>query len=315
MTEENNVQSYEDEDAFEFNITDWIAFFWNNIFTFIKFMTVAFIIGVIVALSLPKQYTAVATILPPPSSNNSSMLTRVRQFTGNFSVGITGLNMLYPQIALSRTILLEVLNATYEGQTYLNILNDKYNIDNERDNINIIENILNLLREQIQIDVDRNTSTVTLKVTANDPILAASLTNEILNQIDNYLRYRLKNAASGQVEMIYSRLESLSDSLKTAEDKLLSFKESNRMTNLSPTLQLTEMRLLRKVELNSAVYIELAKQLEVVKVEENQLKPILNVLDKANPPIQKSAPNRKNIVLIFLLAGFILAFLYLKVYP
>ena len=315
MTEENHVQSYEDENAFEFNITEWIAFFWKNKFTFITFMTAALVIGIVVALLSPKQYTAVATILPPQTTNNSSMLSQLSQLAGNFSVGEAGIDRLYPEIASSRTVLSEVLNATYDGKSYLNIFIDKYDIDKDEGEYIVNENILKILRKQIQVNVDSRTSLVTLKITTNDPNLAASLANEILNQIDLYLRYNLRNAASGQTEMINSRLESVSDSLKTAEDKLLSFKERNRTTNLSPNLQLTEMRLLREVELNSTVYIELAKQLEVIKIQEIQLRPVLNILDKATPPIERSAPKRKNIVIVFMIMGFMLSFLYIRSFP
>ncbi|MBT4483027.1 MAG: hypothetical protein HOC71_05035 [Candidatus Latescibacteria bacterium] len=316
MNEKNHIQSYEDDDAFEFNIAEWIAFFWINKFTFFKFMSVAFVIGVIVALVLPEKYTAVATILPPQTTNKSGMLSQISQIVGDFSVGGVEINELYPEIASSRIVLSEVLNATYNGKTYLNTFIDKYDIDTDKGSTIVKENILKLIRDNIiQTNVDLRTSLVTLIITANDPNLAASFANEILNQIDKYLRYNLKNTASGQAEMINSRLESVSDSLKTAEDKLLSFKESNRTINLSPNLQLTEMRLLREVEVNSTVYIELVKQIEVVKIQENQLRPVLNILDKATPPIRRSAPKRKIIVMVFMIFGFMLAFLYTKGLP
>ena len=158
-------------------------------------------------------------------------------------------------------------------------------------------------------------SLVVIKLTYHDPEIAAALLNEILIQIDNYLRYSLKTAATGQSKMIENRLNVISVSLKISEDNLLEFRESNRTTNLSPKLQIYEMRLLREVEVNNAVYIELTKQLEVIKIQENQLRPVLNVLDKATPPIKKSAPKRRKIVYFSMIIGFMLTFLYTKGIP
>ena len=299
-----NIESY-NEDVVEFNITEWLTFFWSHRLVFIKTIAVSIIIGVIVALILPKKYTAVATILPPQSSTRSSTLSQFSQLIGDFSIGGTDMNQLYPDIATSRSILMEVLNSTYNNESFWDILIKEYNVNQKNDEIVVKEKVIEHLQKRITISVDRQTSMVTIKVTSYDPELAAALINEILNQMDIYLRYSLKTVATGQSQMIESRLDDVADSLKIAEDNLLQFRESNRTTSLSPKLQIYEMRLLRDVEVNNAVYVELAKQLEVTRIQENQLRPVLNVLDRATPPIEKSWPPRKKIVFLFMVIGFL----------
>ncbi|MFC1508448.1 hypothetical protein ACFL60_02045 [Candidatus Omnitrophota bacterium] len=60
-------------------------------------MTVAFDIGVVFALILPKINIAVATILPPQISNKSSMLSQLNQFAGSIS-GNAGINRIVEKV-------------------------------------------------------------------------------------------------------------------------------------------------------------------------------------------------------------------------
>ncbi len=312
---DSNIQEdknlYDDESIY-FDLSEWISFFWSNKLVFIKVMTVALILGVIIALILPKKYTAIATILPPSSSSDIS--SRIRQITGSFSSGSSEIR-LFPAIAKSRTVLEEVLKVNHNGKSFLNIIKKEHGV-NLKDNDRIVkENILNFLKEQIDTQIDMKTSLVTIKVTVSDPEIAAALLNEILRQIDIFLRFRLKTSATAQSQMINKRLAAISDSLLLAEDNLLKFRESNRATGLSPKLQIFEIRLRREVEVNNAVYIELSRQLEIAKIQELQLKPVLNILDEAIPPIDRSSPHRKKIVLLFIFASLFLTLGYLKIKP
>jgi uncharacterized protein involved in exopolysaccharide biosynthesis len=54
---------------------------------------------------------------------------------------------------------------------------------------------------------------------------------------------------------------------------------------------------MREVETNSAVYVELRRQLEIAKIDEVKNIPVIQVLDYARPPVRKSYPPRTTIVL------------------
>jgi uncharacterized protein involved in exopolysaccharide biosynthesis len=57
-------------------------------------------------------------------------------------------------------------------------------------------------------------------------------------------------------------------------------------------LMMEQERFAREVEINSTVFIELKKQLEIAKIEEIKNIPLINVLDPARPPAKKSFSNR-----------------------
>jgi len=84
---------------------------------------------------------------------------------------------------------------------------------------------------------------------------------------------------------------------------LKEFRERNRRIMDSPQLMLEQERLARDVQINSTVFIELKKQLEVAKIEEIKNIPIINVLDEARPAVARSSPRRtRSAVLTFFLS-------------
>jgi uncharacterized protein involved in exopolysaccharide biosynthesis len=59
------------------------------------------------------------------------------------------------------------------------------------------------------------------------------------------------------------------------------------------------------VETNSAVYVELRRQMELAKIDEVKNIQVVQVLDTAHPPVKKSKPRRTVIVLGAMMATFL----------
>jgi len=316
VNEEKNLKT--DSDYYNgdlgIDISGWLLLMWSNRFLFVVIVTVFLVLGVVIALLLPKKYTAVATILPPQITGQqmSRIPSGLGEIIGNLvpEIGETAI-MIYPHVSTSRNVLIKMLNAQYKDKTFRELLQTHYHF-NEHET----ENLINILQKEIvKASIEKSTGVMTLNITYYDPELAAELANEILNQMEDYFKYHFRSVATSQSLMIKQRLNEVSDSLKISENRLLEFRESNRATNLSPKLQIFELRLTREVEVNSTLYVELTSQLELAKISELQLKPILNILDKAVPPIKKSGPPRRKIVLAFMIAGFLSTLAYIKISP
>ena len=312
MTEFNDKDEAQlnDDEFKNIEFSKWASFFWSKRSFLIKVEIVCLIAGIITALVFPQKFTSTATLLPSqPASNSTRLLSQLSTFVGDAAIsGGESLVDLYPDIARSRSVLSDVLAAQYKSSSFEQTLNEAYKIDS-----GIKENLILLLKgEVIGGAVNRRTRAVTISATTHDPDLSAALANEILNQMENFFTNRIKTVATSQRMMIENRLENVADSLKISEDSLLKFNESNRNIGNSPTLKIEEMRLAREVEIMNTLYIELTRQLEVAKISELKYKPILNILEDAVPPLERSAPQRKKIVMIFLIGGFVMAASYLK---
>jgi uncharacterized protein involved in exopolysaccharide biosynthesis len=60
----------------------------------------------------------------------------------------------------------------------------------------------------------------------------------------------------------------------------------------SPELMLEQNRLMRDVEIQQTIFIELTKQLELVKLAEVKDVPIVNIREYAKDPVIKTGPKR-----------------------
>ena len=66
-----------------------------------------------------------------------------------------------------------------------------------------------------------------------------------------------------------------------------------------------DIRLRSAIEENRAVYITLRQQYEIAKIEEAKENLLINILDIAEPSVEKSRPKRKLIILLSLLFGLL----------
>ena len=137
--------------------------------------------------------------------------------------------------------------------------------------------------------------------------LSADVTNRVAESLDNYIRTKRSSYAKDQREYIEKRLGQVKDSLSQAEDRLMYFREQNRLVIQSPELILKQTRLSRNVEILNAVYLELSKQLELARIDEVKDTPVLNIKEYAKDPIVKTGPKRANTLIIIMFLSVLIS--------
>ena len=83
------------------------------------------------------------------------------------------------------------------------------------------------------------------------------------------------------------------------------------MITQSPNLLLEQGRLMRNLDIQQNVYIELTKQFELAKIDEIRDAPILNIKEIAQNPIKKAGPKRMNMLILILFFSFLGSISYL----
>ena len=166
-------------------------------------------------------------------------------------------------------------------------------------------------KEYISIDLDRLTKILTVKVTMPEAKLSADVVNKIIESLDFYIRTKRKSYAIEQRFYLEKRVDQIKDSLSICEIKLRDFREQNRMVTQSPNLLLEQGRLMRNVEIQQNVYIELTKQLELAKIDEIKDTPILNIKENAQNPIIKAGPKRMNMLVLILFFSVLASITYI----
>ena len=99
------------------------------------------------------------------------------------------------------------------------------------------------------------------------------------------------------------------EELALSEEELTEFRKQNPIALDTPDLQLARGRFIRNIEENQVVYITLRQQYEMAKIEEAKESLFINILDVAEPAVEKHKPRRIMIILFSFFLGFTLSLL------
>jgi len=290
---------------------------WTNIFTLLwqsrkfigKVTGAVTVLAIILSFLLPKSFKSTAILLPdteksklPSASGGISDLAAMAGIT----VGGEGsVVKLYPTILKSESVLRAVIYAKYRTKEYPDSVNLIRYWDIKEENLERdFEVALLALRTNMEINLDLKTAVLTMSIESEEPQLSADILNNTIIAADKFIRTKRNTNASEQRKWIEARLVEVKEDLARSENTLKNFREKNRMVSGSPQLLLDQERLVREMQINSALYTELKKQYELVKIEEIRTTPIINVMDYARPAAKKEHPKRTIIVLAAMMLAF-----------
>jgi LPS O-antigen subunit length determinant protein (WzzB/FepE family) len=157
----------------------------------------------------------------------------------------------------------------------------------------------------ISASVDEETGLMTISVTAGGPQLASSLTESFLNHFTERVRTIRTEKVRERLAFVEERFQEAERELDTAEDELAQFLERNQNPTTA-TLQFRRDRLRRQVSFKEQLYSELQSQLTQTRLDLQRQQPVVTVVEEPVPPMQRSAPKRTQIVLVFLFVGGVL---------
>lgn len=291
---------------------DWLGlvlFLWSVRKLIILIVGITTVGALVVSFILPDYYRSTATLLPETEKSKLGSfggLTDLAALAG-VSIGADGeLAKLYPAIVRSEGVLKDVIYGEYITKRFSRPVDliMFYDIDEDTPEREF-EVLLESLREQLEISTDSKTSVVSISLETEEASISADIINRILFELDEFMRTKRTTTASQQRKWVEARLTEVKTDLESAEDTLKTFREKNRRIVDSPLLLLEQGRLIREYEINAALYMELKKQYEIIKIEEVKNLSIVNIMDEARPAAIKSRPNRSLIVVsAFLLSLF-----------
>lgn len=284
---------------------------WQARWKLIIFNSIVLLLTILYLLFLAKPYyESTVTILPEYGSKSSTLsgLSELASMAG-VKVGEGAPTEIYQNLIFSESVLEPVVYAKYKTEEFEESVNliEYFEIEpkeslpkNLQERQMFLEVFKDLTKSRIKTDVERLTKILTITVTMPESKLSADVSNKIVESLDNYIRTKRKSYATEQRFYIEKRIAQVRDSLTIAEEKLKSFREQNRVVAQSPQLLMEQGRLMRNVEIQQAVYVELNKQLEIARIDEIRDTPVLNVKEKAAEPILKAGPKRMNTLIIIL---------------
>ena len=308
-------QQQENYDPDEISLKEIALILWNKKIVVVSITFLFIIASIYIALTSPEKYVSTSKLITKTSTSTP---------TGNFAqmaalAGITIGNRNSSDPTAYLPVIIrdkDFINKILEKKWYINgdsvYLTDIWEMEPDTTIENwefVFEKMkISILRNGGYFDLsnDRTTGVLNLTTEFRTPELAYQVNIYLLQLIDEYISNSLKGQAKEKRNFIEERISEVSEDLKISENRLAGFKERNLDTD-APKVFLEEQRLLRQVNLNQELYIQLKKQYELARIEEKNDQPLIEILKRPEIPIWRSKPKRKLIVMIGTMAGIVIS--------
>lgn len=309
--------------------------------TLYKAAGVGVVLGIIIALSIPKQYTVTVTLSPEMGGDKSSGLASLASsFLGGSASSSSNdaLNVtLAPDIVASTPFVLELFNTrvqTLDGEldttlvTYLDEQKQPWwgyiksapslaigaikSLFTEEADTTATLNPFQLtekeaakvkgLRQAILAEVDKKTAMTTITVTLQDPKVAAIVADSVVAKLQQYIiDYRIKKAKE-DCTYLEELYKERQQEYYDAQSKYAHYFDTNRNIAFQ-SVRAEQERLQNDMSLAYQVYSQVAQQLQVARAKIQEEKPVFAVVEPASIPLQPSGTSRKTILvgIVFLL--------------
>jgi uncharacterized protein involved in exopolysaccharide biosynthesis len=239
---------------------------------------------------VPPRYTSTTSFVPE-APKESSLSASLGGLANQF--GLSG-NEANPysaefiaRVLESRYIREAILRTEFGNRPLLDILEIRGENPGKR-----LEKGLDRLDGATAIALDQRTGVVSLKVTLEDPVLAAAVANRMVEELNKFNVERRRSQSGEERAFAERRLEEARRELDAAEERLAEFLRRNRMFSEFSLVGVEARRLERSVQLKQEVLVTLSRAYEEARIDEVRDTPVLTVIDRADPPASKSWPRR-----------------------
>lgn len=276
----------------------------------------ALLLALSVSFVLPREFTAAASFTPEASgdlmSDGAGLLSLARQI----GVGVSPQGaspQFYSELLHSRSISDELLSTTFPDPRTLvpsdsASLVDILEIDGDSWPQRL-ESGREALHRLVAIDVNSETSLVTVSVETRYRELSAAIANTHLTLLNRFNLETRQTSTRAQREFAADRRDAARTELADVETDLERFLNSNRTFETSPQLRFQYERLQRQVSVKQELFLTLSRAYEEARIREVNNTPTITIIDRAVPPVEKSSPSHVLNAVLGFLAAFALGLL------
>lgn len=309
----------------------------------LKVVGIGFIFGLVVAFSIPKEYSTAVILIPDAKTSGSSSISSLASIAGINLSNVTNSDILaspelYPDIFKSTsflkglfdikvrdleqnidtTLYVYIKNQKLTWWSYLFKIPAKINKSSRNDNSSIRDTIRNRrvisneeleiiesLKNRITISSEKKTGITTIEVIMQSPEISAFVADTLTSYFQSYIiDYRTQKA---RTDLAYA--EKLNEEAKSAyykaQQKLAMFIDGN-MNVVSAQYKATQEQLQNEVTLTYSVYNQTAQQLQIAKVQVQNTTPVFTIIQPAVEPTKPSNPSKKIVLFSFIFLSSII---------
>ena len=166
--------------------------------------------------------------------------------------------------------------------------------------------IATTIRRNVTLSVDKKTPVISLAVTAQDPLVAERISEEVIARLQTYVTNYRTEKARHDLEY-YERLYNESkEAYNTAQQRYAGYVDRNQDVVLQ-RVRTEQERLQNEMNLAFQLYNSCAQQLQAAKAKVQQETPVFTVINPPQVPLRRSKPSKVTILVVCMLLAAALA--------
>ena len=175
---------------------------------------------------------------------------------------------------------------------------DKENEDSQSDEINPFQltkgqfKLVKSLRKLIHAKVDKKTGVTTISVTMQDPLVAASVADTVVQNLKRHItKYRISKAEKDFAywEQLYNERK---EEYYHKQQLYAEYVDANKNVILQ-SVRIEQTRLQNEMNLAYQIYSNVATQLQMAKAKVQEAKPVFTEIEPASVPLLPTGTTRK----------------------
>ena len=319
----------------EIDLVEVVQKLWKNRKLILKITVVFMVLGVLVALFSPKEYTAGCL---------SGLASMVGINLGGASGGEVLSPTIYPKIVASIPFKKDLMATPLKFEEYdqpITLLDYytkdeyqkfslggtivKYTIGLPGVIINAIrgedttmisagqgsaiqslskdeKKMSEMLNDMISLNVNDKDGYVQLSASLGEPLAVAQLAERAQELLQTYITDFKIEKVKSNLTFVEQQYDAAKKRYEKMQDSLARFRDANKSFS-SAVAKTQEEALTNEYNLTYSVYSELAKQMEQAKIAVNETTPILTIVEPVVVPIERSKPKRGLICVLFTFLG------------
>jgi len=307
----------------------------------LKFVAVAAILGVFIALSTPKYYKAEVMLAPELSSGGLGLTDNLADMAESFGISLGKKSSmdaiypeLYPDIFNSTQFVLDLFNIPVRlkdddrPRTYYHHITTEQIIPfwdypkiwlfellkpedplasgkSKKDHYKISRDdsdICKVIRNAISCNIDKKTSVITIDVTDQDPLVAVIVADTLQKRLQEYITNYRTSKARNDLDYYKKLTAQAKENYEKVRQRYTSYADAN-MDLLLQSYKSKMDDLENDMQIKFNTYSTLNNQFEAAKAKVQERTPAFTIIERPIMPYKAASTPRAIIVLFFMFLG------------
>ena len=305
--------------------------------TMYKVLAVTFILSAIYTLSIPNYYTCKVMLAPEVTSSKGS--SSLAGLASTFGISLGGATngadaltpTLYPElmnsVAFRASLFPVTISYNNEKMSYFDYLSHHQKVpwwsmalrgikslfvssepvEEKVDPFQLTDAqsaIDELMAEKVICDVDAMTMAITINVTDQDPLVAATMADSVQTRLQDFITHYRTQKARIDLKHTQKLYQETKAKYETARKQYAAFTDANQKVFLE-RVRSQQAELENELQIQTRSYSNVAAQLQLAEAKVQEDTPAFTTLQPASVPLKKSGPKRSRICLLALFVAFI----------